>query len=92
MGSSQILIPALILIVTSGLVKIARLLRHRLISLRSIPGPPSAHWFWGDFGAAGQGDLNDVHDRWIAEYGNTFKFHGVLNVSKHRNILYCLFA
>lgn len=81
MGISQIVIPALILLVASGLIKIARLLSLRFTSLRTIPGPPSAHWLWGDFRKEGDGDVNDVHAKWVAEYGTTFKFHGVLNVS-----------
>lgn len=85
MDTSQILISVLIILVT---LKITSLLRHRFISLRSIPGPPSPHWFWGDFL---QDDISNTHDKWVAEYGSTFKIHGVLNVSVDR-IVFELFV
>ena len=78
MGLSQILISILIIIVTPGLFKIALLLRRQFVSFRKIPGPPSAHWFWGDF--VQDGDIS-IHEKWIAKYGSTFKIHWILNVS-----------
>ena len=80
MEHSHILISVLIILVT---LKITRLLRRRFVSLHLIPGPPSAHWFWGDFSQDG-GDLSNIHEKWVAEYGSTFKFHGVLNVGADR--------
>ena len=83
MEHSQILISVLIILVT---LKITRLLRHRFFSLHLIPGPPSAHWFWGDFSQEGA-DLSNIHKKWVAEYGSTFKFHGVLNVGADRIVI-----
>ena len=79
----QILISVLITLVT---LKITRLLRSRFLSLHLIPGPPSAHWFWGDFSPRGI-DLTNIHKKWIAEYGSTFKFHWILNVGIDRIVL-----
>lgn len=81
MGLSQIFIPALILLVASSLVKITRFLHHRHTSLHSLPGPPSAHWFWGDMKQHLGTNFGDLHTKWIAEYGTTFKFHAMFNVS-----------
>ena len=82
MEHSQIIISILIILVT---LKITRLLRSRFLSLHLIPGPPSAHWFWGDFSPRGV-DLTNIHKKWIAEYGSTFKFHGILNVGTDRTV------
>ena len=74
-------VSVLIIIVTLGLFKIARFLRRQFISLHAIPGPPSTHWFWGNFGQLRDGGLNNIYEKWVAEYGSTFKFHIIFNVS-----------
>ena len=80
MEHSQILISVLIILVT---LKITHLLHHRFISLHPIPGPPSAHWFWGDFNHEGV-DISNIHEKWMVEFGSTFKVHEVLNVGANR--------
>ena len=79
MEYSQILISVLIILVT---LKITRLLRRRFLSFHLIPGPPSAHWFWGD--VCPGIDFTKVYEKWVVEYGSTFKLHGVLNVGTDR--------
>ena len=87
MSLSQILVSALIIIVAGpGLVKIASFFVPQFVSLRAIPGPPRAHWFWGDFTQVGNDDVSPVHEKWVAKYGSTFKFYGILNVSTDRKI------
>lgn len=55
--------------------------------LRHLPGPPSAHWFFGNFKTIMAGDISSVHERWTEEYGPTIAYRGVFRVCWSRLVL-----
>lgn len=49
--------------------------------LRALPGPKSKSWFLGNFNLRFDPENALPHERWISEYGATFSYAGLLNVS-----------
>src|SRR5258706_13713314 len=50
--------------------------------LRVIPGPDKPHWLRGHFGQIIE-DINtgDAEQKWMAQFGHTFKFKAFFSVS-----------
>lgn len=48
--------------------------------LRSLPGPPSPSWFWGQVKYMLELDDDALIERWIERYGNNVTFTGLFNV------------
>jgi hypothetical protein len=49
--------------------------------LRALPGPKSKSWFLGNFHLRFDPENALPHEQWISEYGTTFSYAGLLNVS-----------
>lgn len=49
--------------------------------LRALPGPKSKSLFLGNFDLRFDPENALPHERWISEYGTTFSYAGLLNVS-----------
>ncbi|KII91513.1 hypothetical protein PLICRDRAFT_105725 [Plicaturopsis crispa FD-325 SS-3] len=68
-------------LLTFGLYKLAELLYGNLSSpLRNLPGPPSTSWALGNSKEIQQADPSVVHEKWVEQYGQTFKYAGLGNV------------
>ncbi|KAF7375729.1 hypothetical protein MSAN_00462400 [Mycena sanguinolenta] len=46
---------------------------------RYLRGPPSKHWFWGNFKELIDDESSGLEERWFREYGRTSKFHRFFN-------------
>ncbi|KAJ7740499.1 cytochrome P450 [Mycena olivaceomarginata] len=42
---------------------------------RSLRGPPSTHWFYGNLKEFMEDEDSGLQERWVQEYGRTSKFH-----------------
>jgi hypothetical protein len=49
--------------------------------LRALPGPKSKSLFLGNFDLGFDPENALPHEQWISEYGTTFSYAGLLNVS-----------
>jgi len=49
--------------------------------LRALPGPKSKSWFLGNFDLRFDPENALPHERWVSEFGTTFSYAGLLNVS-----------
>ena len=56
--------------------------------LRALPGPESKSWFLGNFDLRFDPENALPHEQWISEYGTTFSYAGLLNVSYQVDIEY----
>jgi len=80
---SKLLFSAGATILAFGLWKIIGLLYAYYKSpLRSVPGPRSSHFFYGNFKEILKADNSVLHEKWIAEFGHTFKYYGLLNTHR----------
>lgn len=50
--------------------------------LRKLPGPPSPHWFFGNFKALMRGDASTQQERWAEQYGHTMGYNALFGVSR----------
>lgn len=53
-------------------------IRPYLSPLRSLPGPPSPSWLWGEM--KHMMAVSDVQEEWFQQYGKTIVSHGLFNV------------
>ncbi|KAI0688229.1 cytochrome P450 [Cytidiella melzeri] len=54
--------------------------------LRSLPGPPSPHFFWGAGKAVAEADKTEIgllQEQWVEQYGPTIAYQGVFGASPH---------
>ncbi|KAJ6501018.1 cytochrome P450 [Mycena vitilis] len=51
---------------------------HLTSPLRNLPGPPGAHWFYGNTQELVNDQFLGLIERWVAQYGNTFRIHRIL--------------
>ncbi|KZV83329.1 cytochrome P450 [Exidia glandulosa HHB12029] len=59
--------------------KISQLLWHKFTTpLRNLRGPKNPSVVWGNFKEVNHEDDSVVYERWIKEYGKTFRFHEFL--------------
>ncbi|KAJ7670063.1 cytochrome P450 [Mycena polygramma] len=59
-----------------ALYEILRAVYRELTSpLRHIPGPKSTHWFYGNMKEFMEDEDSGLEERWVQEYGTTFKLH-----------------
>ncbi|KAJ7648294.1 cytochrome P450 [Mycena polygramma] len=59
-----------------ALYEVLRAVYRELTSpLRHIPGPKSAHWLYGNMKEFMEDEDSGLEERWVQEYGTTFKFH-----------------
>ncbi|KAJ6458410.1 cytochrome P450 [Mycena vitilis] len=59
-----------------ALYEVLRAVYRELTSpLRHIPGPKSTHWFYGNMKEFMEDEDSGLEERWVQEYGTTFKFH-----------------
>ncbi|KII85490.1 hypothetical protein PLICRDRAFT_56724 [Plicaturopsis crispa FD-325 SS-3] len=49
-------------------------------SLRDLPGPASSHWVFGNLKVVHGGAPGTVHERWVEEYGTTYRTSGMLSI------------
>ncbi|KAJ7670074.1 cytochrome P450 [Mycena polygramma] len=65
-----------------ALYEILRAVYKELTSpLRHIPGPKSTHWFYGNMKEFMEDEDSGLVERWVQEYGTTFKFHQIFGQS-----------
>ncbi|KII91512.1 hypothetical protein PLICRDRAFT_135746 [Plicaturopsis crispa FD-325 SS-3] len=70
-------------LVAFGLYKLAELVYKNISSpLQNLPGPPSSSWVYGNFREILQADPSVVHEKWVEQYGQTFKYAGLGNVPR----------
>ncbi|KAF8161951.1 cytochrome P450 [Mycena galopus ATCC 62051] len=59
-----------------GAYALLQILYSELTSpFRSLRGPPSAHWFYGNMKQFFEDEDSGLEERWFREYGRTSKFH-----------------
>ncbi|KAJ7676075.1 cytochrome P450 [Mycena polygramma] len=51
---------------------------HLTSPLQNLPGPPAAHWFYGNTQELVKDQFSGLIERWVAQYGNTFRIHRIL--------------
>ncbi|KAJ7068560.1 cytochrome P450 [Mycena amicta] len=66
-----------------ALYRIVKTLYAELSSpLRTIPGPLSAHWFYGNTRELVEDQFSGLLERWVQEYGPTIRIHEVLGTCR----------
>ncbi|KAJ7227375.1 cytochrome P450 [Mycena pura] len=55
---------------------------HLSSPLRKLPGPPSAHWFYGNTTELIEDQFSGLIERWVQQYGPTFRIHQLLGTYK----------
>jgi cytochrome P450 len=50
--------------------------------MRTIPGPKSSHWFYGNFKEILNAENSVIHEKWVEDYGPTFKYYSFLNIKR----------
>jgi cytochrome P450 len=50
--------------------------------MRTLPGPTSSHWFYGNFKEILNAENSVLHEKWSKDYGPTFKYYGFLNIAR----------
>lgn len=48
--------------------------------LKQLPGPPSAHWFFGNFKVIWEKEDSRAQEKWVEEYGPTIAYQGLFGV------------
>lgn len=48
--------------------------------LRDLPGPPNPNWLYGHLVQIFHVEACTLHEKWIKEYGKTFRYKGLFNV------------
>ncbi|KAF7356483.1 hypothetical protein MVEN_00981400 [Mycena venus] len=46
--------------------------------LRNLPGPPTAHWFYGNTQELVKDQFSGLIEHWVQQYGHTFRIHRIL--------------
>ncbi|KAJ7785145.1 cytochrome P450 [Mycena maculata] len=64
---------------------VVRAICTELISpVRDFPGPPSTHWFWGNFKEILKDQDSGLAERWAQQYGPTIKRHSFFKAEATR--------
>ncbi|KAJ7698392.1 cytochrome P450 [Mycena rosella] len=59
-----------------ALYEILKAVYEELMSpVRSLPGPRSSHWFYGNLREIFEDEDSGLQDHWLEQYGRTMKFH-----------------
>ncbi|KAL5498061.1 hypothetical protein ACEPAH_2992 [Sanghuangporus vaninii] len=53
---------------------VRRVLRPLSTPLRSLPGPPSSSFIYGNLSEIRKADVLELHEKWAQEYGSVFKY------------------
>ncbi|KAK7678025.1 hypothetical protein QCA50_018965 [Cerrena zonata] len=61
---------------------IPALLRPFRSPVRSLPGPPSPSWLWGQSKKIFAAENSVLHQEWIEKYGNVLTYTGFLNINR----------
>jgi hypothetical protein len=56
------------------------LLHPRFSPLRLLPGPPSSSWIYGNFKQIFKEEPMIMHEKWLEEYGSTYKYKAFFGV------------
>ncbi|KZP14576.1 cytochrome P450 [Athelia psychrophila] len=79
----KLLLSALSTLVAFGVWKaLAFAYRQLTTPLRQLPGPRSAHWFYGNFGQILAAENSVMHEQWFDEFGPTIKYDALLRAAR----------
>ncbi|KAI0692278.1 cytochrome P450 [Cytidiella melzeri] len=55
------------------------IVRNYSSPLRSLPGPPNPHFFWGHAKSIYQADQSALQQQWVEKYGPTISYNGLFS-------------
>ncbi|KZP28257.1 cytochrome P450 [Athelia psychrophila] len=65
------------------LVKVAAFIWHQVTTVkRQMRGPKAKSWIFGCYDSFASADNAEVDEKWIEQFGPTFKYHAFLNVTR----------